>query len=187
MKKMAVLSAFVLWGLAGVVAQGGIIPGKGDFGLGFDIGNNHNYIDAYYNITENIVLVPRIGFYSYNYADTASGTTTNYPGTWWDGGLGVYYAVKLFDSLSIQVGPSAEYSSEKYENNGNTNQYQYTYWSITANGRLLAMLTKNIGVQALAGVYFYSNDTNNTTTSIDTLKTGYGVQSLSLGGVIYLK
>lgn len=92
-----------------------------------------------------------------------------------------------FESLSAQVGPSFQFASEGCKNDGGTDKYQFTCWTVQLNLRVLAMITKNLGVFTTFGVYYYSNDTNNTTTDSDTLRTGLGIQSLSLGVAYYFK
>jgi len=113
--------------------------------------------------------------------------TTNYPGTWWDLGLGVYYALFLFPGLSVQAGPAIEFAAEGYQNDGDPNNYQFYYLVGELNLRILAMITRNLGVFTTLGVYWDFQDTQNVTTGLGTSKTEYGIQSLSAGVAYYFK
>jgi len=187
MKKHFVLALLLFIAAIAVVAQGAATPKSGDIGIGASVSSSENTVAFFYHLNDSLMLSPQVGFFYRNYADTFGGTTTNYPATWWDIGLGLYYVVLPFESLSVQVGPSFEYASEKYQNDGSTDDYQFTYWAVDLNLRVLAMLTKNLGLFTTFGAYYYSSDTNNTTVSYDLLKTGLGFQSLSLGVAYYFK
>ena len=49
------------------------------------------------------------------------------------------------------------------------------------------MITQNLGVYSTIGGYYFSNDFKDTTANTDSLNTGYGIQSLSLGVSYYFK
>ncbi len=181
MKKLLVLGCLMIVLGVSVSAQGAITPKSGDVGLGASVSAGANTALLFYHLSDTLMIAPEVGFFYRNFADTSGGVTTNYPGTWIDGGLGLYWVLKPFDSLSLQIGPSFEVSSESYQNEGSTDKLQFTYWTVNLNARVLAMITKNLGVFTTFGVYYYSQDTNDTTSSVESVKTGLGVQSLSLG------
>ena|SRR5271157_210656 len=182
MKRYVALGLLILFAIAAVGAQGTSIPKSGDIGIAASVSTTANTALLFIHMNDSFVIAPQVGFYHYNYADTAAGSTTNYPGTWWDFGVGVYYVVLPFESLSVHIGPSFEFSSESYQNNGSSDNYQWTYWAVNLNFRVLAMITKNLGVFTNFGAYYYSAETNDTTTSVDSTKTGFGIQSISLAG-----
>ena len=170
-----------------VAAQGIPMPASGDFGIGASVSSSDSTATLFFDLTSRLVLEPKVGFSSYNYADKQGSTSTNYPGTWWDVGLGLFYVVVPLEGLSVQVGPAVEYASEDYQNEGKTDAYQFTFWKVAADLRLLAMITRSLGVYTSVGGYYYSRDVNDTTTSFDSLQTGFGVESLSLGVAYYFK
>src|SRR5271157_1493273 len=187
MKRCLILGLLVLTATMAVGAQGTSMPKRGDFGIGASVSFSADTALLFYHLSDSFMLAPQVGFYHYNYADTSAGTTTNYPGTWWDVGVGLYYVVLPFESLSLQFGPSVEFASEAYQNNLSTDNYQFTYWAVNLNLRVLAMITKNLGLFTNFGIYYYSQDNNDTTTSVDTAQTGFGFQSVSLGVAYYFK
>jgi hypothetical protein len=187
MKKHFVFGLLLLIAASAAGAQGATTPHSGDLGVGASVSSSSNTALVFYHMTDSLMLAAQGGLFHNNYADTSAGTTANFPGTWWDIGLGIYYVVQPFEQLSLQVGPSVEFATEKYKNDGNTDNLQFTYWQAQLNLRVLAMITKNLGVFTTFGVYYYSNDNKNTTSSVETLKTGFGTQSLSLGVAFYFK
>jgi len=187
MKKQLVFGYLILVLAASVSAQGAPTPKSGDLGLGASVSTTANTALVFYHLSDSLMLAPQVGFFYRNFADTSGGVTTDYPGTWFDVGLGLYWVLRPFESLSFQVGPSLEIASESYQNEGSTDNLQFTYWTLNLNARVLAMITKNLGVFTTFGVYYYSQDTKDTTTAVDSTKTGLGVQSLSLGVAYYFK
>ncbi|MGA2641196.1 MAG: hypothetical protein ABSG21_09875 [Spirochaetia bacterium] len=187
MKRYVALGLLIFIATAALSAQGTLIPKSGDIGIAASVSSTANTALLFIHVYDSLVIAPQVGFYHYNYADTSAGVTTNYPGTWWDVGVGIYYVVLPFESLSVQIGPSAEFASESYQNNGSSDNYQWTYLAVNLNFRVLAMITKNLGVFTNFGAYYYSADTNDTTTSVDSTKTGFGIQSISLGVAYYFK
>ena len=187
MKKFLVLAALALALSSFAVAQA-TTPVKGDFGIGAAVSSTNNTINIFYNLSDSLVLAPWVGFFNTNYADTPNGgSTTNYASTWWDIGAGVFYVIRPFESLSVQIGPEVEFASEGYQKDTVVDKYQLTYFSVGATLKLLAMITKNFGAFTTIGAYYYSKDTNDTTTSYDSLLTGFGLQSVSLGAAYYFK
>lgn len=173
--------------VAAVAGAQSLPPVKGDFGLGASVSTSSQTLQAFYDVTDSLVLVPKVGAYHYNYADTVGGATTNYPGTWYQGGIGIFYVVHAFSNLSLQVGPSFTYSSESYQANLNPDNLQFTYWSVSLDLRPVAMINKNLGVFTNFGVQYYSQDTKDKTSSADTLITQFQLISPSLGVVYYFK
>ena len=187
MKRLFVLCLLVLIAAAGVGAQDATTPRSGDFGIGASVSSSENTALVFYHITDSLMLAPQVGLFHFNYADTAGGTTTDFPDTWWDIGLGFYYVVRPFEHLCLQVGPSVEFASESGTSHTTGNDFQFTYWTAALNLRALAMITKNLGVFTTFGAYFYSQDNKDKTASTESVKTGFGILSLSLGVAYYFK
>ena len=128
-----------------------------------------------------MILAPQIGFSCQNYAETYGAITTNYPGTGRDIGLGFYYVLLPFEGLSVQAGPAIEFASDGYKKEGNTDEFQFTFVAVDLNLRMMAMITKSLGVQ------YYWQDSNDTTIQFDSALTVIGLQTVALGVVCYLK
>ena len=128
-----------------------------------------------------------VGFYNYNYADTAAGTTTNYSGTWFGVGADVFYVLHAFSNLTVQVGPGFLFTTEANKQNGNPDNFQFTYWAASVNLQLLAMVNKNLGVFTTLGLQYISSDTKDTTANTETLLTEIQIINPSLGVVYYFK
>jgi hypothetical protein len=185
MKRAFVLALVIL--SAAVAARAATTPGAGSLGVGASVSSVSNDVQLFYYLTDSLMLAPQVGFFSTSYADTSGGITTNYPATWWDVGIGVYYSASIFGGLNLQIGPSFEYASENYQNEGSADKNTFTFWSAVLNVLALGMITDNLGVFTTFGVYYYSRDINDTTIVFDSLKTGFGVQSLSLGVAYYFR
>lgn len=186
MKRLLFLASIAMFVVSFASAQS-LAPSANELGIGAAVSSSNNTFQVFYHVSKSLVLAPLVGFYSRNYADTAGGVTTNYPGTWWEAGLGVYYVVPLFPRLNVQIGPAFQYASEKYKANGNPDNQQFTYWNAAVNLQVVAAVTKNLSVFTSFGGYYYSQNTQDTTTSTSTLQTGYGLDTPALGVIYYFK
>src|SRR5208282_4334710 len=125
MKKPLVLGLLIFFVTVSIGAQGAFTPRAGDVGIGASVSTSANTALLFYHLSDSLMLAPQVGFFYRNYADKSGGATTNYPGTWFDGGLGLYWTVRPFESLSLQIGPSFEIASEGYQNEGSTDNIQF--------------------------------------------------------------
>jgi hypothetical protein len=182
-KRFLLLSAVLVTAGALCVGAQSIAPTAGDFGVGASVSSTTDQVQVFYHVSDAVVLSPQVGFFNSN----AKAGSTDYPDTWWHVGAGVYYLVRPFENLSVQVGPQFLYSSESYKSTSTGDEFQRSYWELDLNLQLMAMINKNLGVFTAIGLYYYSNDLNDTTASLETQSTGYGIVSPSLGVVYYFK
>lgn len=182
MKRFLFLVAAALLSVSFAGAQS-LTPSAHAIGLGASVSSTNNALQGFFLVTDKIVLEPSVGFYQANTATTVAGSTTNYPVNWYDVGLGAYYVLKSFQSLSVLVGPAFTLSTQ----NQSSANIKITNWSVTANLQLLAMITKNLGAFTNFGAYYSSYQNKNTANNTTTLTTTFGVQSIQLGVAYFFK
>jgi hypothetical protein len=182
-KRFLLLSAILVTVAALSVGAQSTAPTAGDFGVGASVSSSTSQVQLFYHATDSIVVSPQVGFFNSN----VKAGSTDFPDNWWHIGAGVYYVVRPFQSLSVQVGPQFLYSSESYKNTTTGDNFQRAYWEVDFNLQLMAMINKNLGVFTAIGLYYYSNDVKDTTAVVDTQYTGYGIANPSLGVVYYFK
>jgi hypothetical protein len=183
----AIFAFFVLlaFSAAGTYAQSQL-PRAGTFGVTGSFSNAYNTVGGIYQLSDNVALVSQVGFYSLNIADTASGSTTDYPDTFWEANADVLFRVARFASLLVDLGPAVAYEGEAYSPEGNSDNYGFTYLSGRLVLRLTAMINKNFGIYGETYAYYLWYDDIDHTASFDSLHSGYGVETPQLGGIFYL-
>jgi len=189
MKKLLAMSVVALLTASIAVAQTDLNPKANDFGVAAYVSYGQNTqsdsVSLLYNLSDSLVLTPTAYFQTDTSATKSSGTTVTNPATtYFGGGLGLLYVVKPFGNLSLMLGPTGYYTNYNYTA-GDT--HKKWYLEIDLNLRLLAMMTKNFGVFTDIGAYYSMFDDNDTTTSVESLDNGFGLESVALGVAYYFK
>jgi len=164
--------------------------GAGDFGVDVGVSASTSTLGVVWHATDHLVLMPEVGFYTWNHAITASAgaATVNYSGYWLHGALGIYYEARLFKAAYLDIGPAFYYDTEpKYNVDLSTDTYKYTSLGGELDVVPKFLLTNNIAVYTRLGVQYFSTDVQDTTTGYEKLQTGFNVIDTTLGLIYYFR
>jgi len=183
----ATLGLIALLGIAavGAFAQAEDAVPAGTFGINASVSDYSNSIGGFYYVTPTFIVAPEVYFYKTN--TTYSSVTTEYPDTYFSLGSGFYYELTPFDALSFDIGPAVSFANEKYTSTSTNAEYTYSRFTLRGDCIAKVKLTRNVSIFSTFGVYLYSNSTNNTTSSTETKKTGFALQSAVLGVAYYFR
>ena len=162
----------------------------GDFGVDVAVSAGSSTFGVVWHATDNLVLMPEVGFYTWNHAITANAgaSAVNYSGYWLHGALGAYYEARMFKSAYLDIGPAFYYSTyPSYRNDNNTDSYTYTSIGGELDVVPKFLLTNNLAVYTRLGVQYYSTDTKDTTSGYEDLQTGVQIVDPSLGLIYYFR
>ena len=114
MKKLLLVLLSALFAASFCTAQS-MTPTAHQLGVGASVSSSNTTVQLFYDVTNSFMIEPQVGFaHSNNASSSGGGTATNYPDTWWNVGLGVYYVAMRMQRLAVLIGPAAQYSSEQF-------------------------------------------------------------------------
>lgn len=191
MKKFLFVSLAALFAASFAGAQT-LTPTAHELGIGASFSTSTATVQLFYGMTKSFVVEPLVGISSSNQAQSVGGgAVTNFPSTWTTFGLGLYYVALRLHRLAVLIGPSGQFTYEKYTANGTNftsgDQIKYTYWNGELNLQLLGMITRNLGLFATVGGFYASDTYNDTTTSFQSVTMHYGIQTVSVGASYFFK
>jgi hypothetical protein len=188
MKKFLIVFAALAMSVA-LFAQD--LPKAGTFGITGSVGTSSSNIGAWYNVTDNIVLKPWVGFntesnpdeYSYKYSTAAFNI-----------GVDGLYELPIAGNFVLGVGPSIgySYSSNKYEYSTSTTTYSWSNISLLAKASAQYFLSKNFAafLDVGVGVEFDNGSTKLEPTGGSSTTSNYTITSFATStaalGVAYL-
>jgi len=162
----------------------------GDSGLLASVSSSSNSIGGVYHLTDSLVVVPEVGFGTWNNAITVNtgASKKDYPGYWFTLAVAGYYELNPFKNLYFDIGPQFYlYNRPDYKSDNSDDEMHLSYWSLNANVSPKLMLTNNFAAYSVFGIGYSSSESKNSTLGSSYVATGLHLLNAELGIIYYLR
>lgn len=160
----------------------------GDIGLVAEIGWVERSLGFEWNVTENFIVIPEIGFdVGLHQINNDSVFTTNF-GSWYGGSLAVLFQGSPLHNVYVATGFKVSYfqvSPHKDDGTGNTLSSGVAGLDLIISPKVL--FSSNFGVFTAFGLQVYSSTEANETTKYSISQAGVRSSTTALGIVYYFK